>query len=106
MPRRQEQLAHALRDIVAQFISQIVEFEHGVLVTVTRAEVASDGRLATIFISAIPETYGASALHAITPHLYDLQGQVNASLGRRNSPRIQLTLDPASTVVNQQKTAS
>ena len=106
MPRRQEQLAHALRDIVAQFLSQIVEFEHDVLVTVTRTEVTSDGRSATIFISALPETYGESALHAITPHLYDLQGRVNASLGRRSSPRIQFALDPALTVINQQQTSS
>lgn len=94
--KRSEQLAHALRDLVAQFLTTDVEFGPGTLVTVTRAEVTHDGGAATIFISALPEAYGTTALQLITSHLYELQGRVNLSLGRRHSPRLRLAIDPGS----------
>lgn len=95
MPRRAEQLTHALRDIAARFLLQEVEFGRGTLVTVTRAEITGSGHSATIFLSVLPEKYGTRVLRTVTKHLYDLQGRVNTSLGRRSAPRIRLALDPA-----------
>lgn len=92
--RHSEQLSHVLRDVVARFLVQSVEFRAGTLVTITRAAVRRNGHVATIFLSVLPEENGPSVLNDLTPHLYELQGHVNNALGRRHAPRIRLALDP------------
>lgn len=93
--RRREQLVHLLRDVVARFFSETVEFKSGTFVTVTRVAMAKNGHAATLFISVLPGRQGAAALKTLTPYLYELQGHVNTVLGRRNSPRIRFALEPA-----------
>mgnify|MGYP001598952865 CR=1 FL=1 len=99
--RHHEQLSHILRDVVAQFLAQSVEFRAGTLVTVTHAVVRTDGHAATIFLSVLPEEHGPSVLNDLIPHLYELQGHVNNALGRRRTPHIHLALDPLAGVSGQ-----
>ncbi len=91
--RRPDQLAHALRDAVATFVAEELEFPDGVLVTVTRAAVSGNKRSATLFISVYPDDRADDALTRLTARLYDLQGHVNDALGYRRAPRIRFALD-------------
>lgn len=93
MPRRPEQLAHALRDAVATFVAEELEFPDGVLVTVTRALVSGDERSATLFVSIYPDAQSDDALARLSAQLYDLQGRVNETLGHRRAPRIRFARD-------------
>lgn len=93
MPRRPDQLSHALRDLTAAYVREHAEFPAGVFVTVTRAYIPARGNAATVYLSVLPRERGAEALALVQPHLYDLQGAINAALGRRRSPRVSLALE-------------
>lgn len=94
MPRRPDQLAHALRDLVGRFLTETIEFPAGTLVTVTRADFAAHGGRATVHLSVLPPERGPAVLALLRPHLYALQGRANTALGRRHVPRLRLALEP------------
>lgn len=94
MPRRIEQLSHALRDAVGTYLRTAVEFPPDTLVTVTRTDVSRDTHAATIFVSVLPEAQSSAALATLRQELFDIQGAANRALGRRVCPRIQFALDP------------
>lgn len=102
MPRRTEQLAHALRDLVGAYLARSLEFPAGVLVTVTRASVSGNRRVATIFVSVYPPAEAPQALDALTQHLFEIQGEVNRAIGRRPAPRIRFAADPEPLALDQQ----
>lgn len=94
MPRRPEQLAQELRDLVATVLTEQIEFPEGVFVTVTRAEVAGNRRSATVYVSVLPPEQGPRVLTFLRPRLYEIQGAVYERLDRHPGPRIRLALDP------------
>lgn len=94
MPRRMEQLAHELRDIVGRALPRTVEFPEGILVTVTRATVSKNARSATIFLSVLPTEQGSHALMLIERAGYALQGTVNKTSTRHHAPHLSFQLEP------------
>lgn len=90
---RAEQLAHELRDLVAVYLKEQVEFPTGALVTVTRAHVPAGKGTATVYLSVLPPELGPAVLASVRPHLYDLQGHANHSLRRHHPPRLTLALE-------------
>lgn len=97
MPRRPEQLAHELRDVVGSLLVERVEFSEGTLVTVARAEVIADGRAATVLLSVLPPHEGPEVLKLVEANLFELQGEVYKRLDRHPGPRIRFALDIGTT---------
>lgn len=93
--RRPEQLAHALRDLVGEYVQRTTEFPHGTVVTVTRTEVGGDGKTATVFVSVLPEERQDEVLTLLQGERYALQGAVNRAIDRHAAPQVQFALDPA-----------
>lgn len=94
MPRRLEQLAQELRDVVARALTRAVEFPEGTLVTVTRAQVTENLQSATVLVSVLPPELGADALAVIERAQYELQGIVNETITRHRAPRLFFQLEP------------
>lgn len=92
MPRRSEQLAHALRDVVGHYLQREMEFPEDTLVTVTSARVSGDARVATVLVSVLPAARGTETLQILKDERYAVQGVVNRTIDRHPAPEIQFEL--------------
>jgi ribosome-binding factor A len=92
MPRRTEQLAHALRDVVGRYLQKEVEFPHNTLVTITSARVSGDGRTTMLCVSVLPAARGAEVLQILQDERYAVQGMVHRAVDRHPAPEIQFEL--------------
>lgn len=101
MPKRPEQLAHALRDAVGAYVARELTFPDGLLVTITRAQVSLNRRAATVFVSVYPTDGIGPALAELQRHLFEIQGAVNHAIERRPAPRIRFAPDPEPLILQQ-----
>ena len=88
---RHQRVASLLREMAAQYIRQ--ETNTHPLITVTRAQVSSDYRAATIFFTTIPEDREADALIFLKRSAGDLRRLVKAKSNLKIIPHFEFTLD-------------
>lgn len=90
--RRSDQLAHALRDVVGQYLQKEMEFPVDTFVTVTGTRISGDARVATVFVSVLPSARGEEVLRILLEERYALQGMVHRAVDRHPAPELHFEL--------------
>ena len=90
--RRQEKLSALLREEVARIVSRTIIFPEGALVTITRAQLSSDGYYATILLSVI-QAEEKLILEILHEEIYTIQRELNRRLRMRPVPKIRFSID-------------
>ena len=75
MSHRIEQINALLQQIIAEILIENIEFEPGVLATITRVDTAADLGHAKIFVSVLPIAKKKEALNKIKKSIFEIQNQ-------------------------------
>ena len=90
---RQDKVSELLRNLTAQFLER--ESNRQSLVTVTRAEVSSDLKKATVYITVLPEEKEEAALDFAKRKRKELREFVKGKIKFRVLPFLDIELDKA-----------
>lgn len=93
-PRRLEKLNIFLREEISRILNRELEFPEGNLITVTRAEISSDGRYAAVFLSVLGQNQ-EKILEILQKNIYNIQQKLNKRLRIRPVPKIRFMIDEA-----------
>lgn len=93
MPKRIEQINALLRQIIAEIFIKNIEFEPGVLATITRVDTAADLGHAKIFVSVLPLAKKKEALDKIRKSVFEIQKIVFLKLKIAHVPRLHFFID-------------
>ena len=93
MPNRQEKVSELLRNLTAEFLER--ESNHQSLITVTTANVSSDLKRATVFITVLPEDKEAAALDFAKRKRKELREFVKSKTKFRVLPFLDIEIDKA-----------
>ena len=93
MSDRLLKLNDLLRDETARAIQEELDFEAGIIVTVTRADVSPTLENANIKLSIYPESKSTEVLEAVNKKIYEIQQVLNSRLKMRPVPKIRFELD-------------
>ena len=91
--RRPVQLANLLQQLVAQFFERELEWQTGVLVTVTGVTVTADLSEARVGVSVLPFASGKEILERVQKKAFFLQKHVNSVVTSYRVPRLVFLLD-------------
>ncbi|MBU4536796.1 ribosome-binding factor A [Patescibacteria group bacterium] len=91
MTLRQDKVRENIRNIIAQFLE--TESNRLSLITVTRADVSSDIKRATIFVSVLPESEEESALNFLKRRRKDARDYLRKNISMRSVPFLDFELD-------------
>ncbi|MBU1046526.1 30S ribosome-binding factor RbfA [Patescibacteria group bacterium] len=91
MTLRQDKVKENIRNIIAQFLRS--ESNRLSLITVTRVDVSSDLKKATIFVSVLPESGEESALNFLKRRRKDARDYLRKKLSMRSIPFIDFEID-------------
>lgn len=91
MSIRQEKVAELLKKLAGKYI--VRESEAGLLITVTRADISSDLKNASVYFTVLPESKEESAVEFLTRKEYDFKEYVRKSASLQFLPRISFVLD-------------
>ena len=91
MKDRRETTRQVLRDAAAEFIAR--EAGPQSLITVTRADVSSDFRNATFFISVLPEEQSGAALGLLNRNIFELKKFLAEHTKLPRAPHIEFALE-------------
>ena len=73
MSKRIEQINALLQQIIAEILIENIEFEPGVLATITRVDTAADLGHAKIFVSVLPIAKKKEAFNKIKKSIFEIQ---------------------------------
>jgi len=90
---RLEKINKLLKQQVGQILLREIDFESGVLVTVTQVETSIDLQQAKIMISVLPDGQSEKVLKILNRHIFDFQQILNKRLRMRPVPKISFQLD-------------
>ncbi|MEK7507441.1 MAG: 30S ribosome-binding factor RbfA [Patescibacteria group bacterium] len=93
MSERLNKINGLLRDEVGKILRDELDFDSGVLVTVTHALVSPTLEHATIFISTLPKGHEKKTLAQINQQIYKLQQFLNKRLAMRPVPKVRFEVD-------------
>jgi len=91
-PRRREKLNNLLREELSKVLDREFEFPKNTFVTITRAEISSDGHYGNIFVSLLgaePE----NAFEILQKNIGTIQHFLNRRLRIRPVPKIRFVID-------------
>ena len=77
-----------IREELSKIIFREIDFEEGVLVTLTRVDAAPNLQQAKIYISTMPAKNAKEALNILGKNIYSIQQMLNKKLRMRPVPRI------------------
>ena len=86
--KRIQRVNQLIKKELSQILLREVEFNSGVLITVTRVESAADLNQAKIYISCLPEEKTSKVFQILNRQVYELQQKLNQRLRMRPIPRI------------------
>ncbi|RMD59566.1 ribosome-binding factor A [Candidatus Parcubacteria bacterium] len=90
---RTEQLNEFLQQKIAEFLTQELRWDKG-LITVVRVNCSADLRNATVFISVLPEKLCGSALRLVRQHNIGLAKYLSRHSFLRRIPKFNWKVDP------------
>ena len=93
MSKRIEQINALLQQIIAEILIENIEFEPGVLATITRVDTAADLGHAKIFISILPLAKKKKVLDKIKKSVFEIQKIVFSKLTMAHVPRLHFFAD-------------
>lgn len=93
MSKRIEQINALLQQIIAKIFIENIEFEPGVLATITRVDTAADLGHAKIFVSVLPLAKKKDALDKIRKSIFEIQKIVFLKLKMAHVPRLHFFID-------------
>jgi len=93
MSKRIEQINALLQQIIAEILIENIEFESGVLATITRVDTAADLGHAKIFVSVLPLAKKKEALEKIRKSVFEIQKIVFLKLKIAHVPRLHFFVD-------------
>jgi len=88
---RPEKINSLLKEELAQIINREQETGGGLL-TITRADISSDRRYATVFVSVLSKN-PKEIIKFLESNIYDIQQQLNKRMKMRPVPRIRFEID-------------
>ncbi|MEK7569650.1 MAG: ribosome-binding factor A [Patescibacteria group bacterium] len=91
MGRRDEKAANLVKELAAVFLER--ENNSVSLITVTRADVSSDLRNATVYISVLPEEQALEALEFARRKRSDLRDYLKANMQVKNVPFVEIEIE-------------
>ncbi len=91
--QRLNRVNQLIRQELSELIKREIEFEPGVLVTVTRVQTSSDLEHASVWISVLPSDSASDVLAHLTKSLGALQRLLNRKLVMESVPKLRLILD-------------
>lgn len=93
MSKRIEQINALLQQIIAEIFIENIEFEPGILATITRVDTAADLGHAKIFVSVLPLAKKKEALDKIRKSIFEIQKIVFLKLTMAHVPRLHFFID-------------
>ncbi len=93
MSKRIGQINALLQQIIAEIFIENIEFEPGILATITRVDTAADLGHAKIFVSVLPLAKKKEALDKIRKSIFEIQKIVFSKLKIANVPRLHFFTD-------------
>lgn len=93
MSKRIEQINALLQQIIAEIFIENIEFEPGILATITRVDTAADLGHAKIFVSVLPLAKKKEALDKIRKSIFEIQKIVFSKLKIAHVPRLHFFID-------------
>jgi len=93
MSKRIEQINALLQQIIAEILIENIEFESGVLATITRVDTAADLGHAKIFVSVLPIAKKKEAFNKIKKSIFEIQKIVFLKLKIAHVPRLHFFTD-------------
>ncbi|TAN57469.1 30S ribosome-binding factor RbfA [Patescibacteria group bacterium] len=93
MSKRIEQINALLQQIIAEIFIENIEFEPGILATITRVDTAADLGHAKIFVSVLPLAKKKEALDKIRKSIFEIQKIVFSKLKIAHVPRLHFFTD-------------
>lgn len=93
MSQRILKVNELLAQQLGQLINERVEFPTGCLVTITRAETASDLSQVRVYFSVLPENQKAAALKTLKKEAYNLHQFLNKKISWRRIPKLVFLFD-------------
>jgi len=91
--RKKEKLASIIREEAARFIEENRNSGEGTLVTVTRVEIAPDGRNAYVYVSLFPLERVGAFLAEMRHEEHEFTEYVRKNFRMKKIPSIHFTLD-------------
>jgi ribosome-binding factor A len=88
MSKRIPQVNELIKRELSQIILRELDFELGVLVTLTRVETSFDLTQSRVYVSVLPETRAEDILQLLGRRIYSLQQLLNRRLNMRPMPKI------------------
>lgn len=97
MPERLPKVNELIRQILAQLISEEIEWPANVLVTVTKVAAANNLKNASVWVSILPDHYGPTALKKLSRAAIPLQQLLNEKINWRFVPKLKFVWDKIET---------
>lgn len=88
---RQQKIANLIQELAAQFFER--EKERDILITVTRADVSSDLKNASIYVTVMPEEKEEEIFGWIQSSLKDLRRYLGEHMKTKFTPEIRAKID-------------
>lgn len=88
---RQDKVTEMMKELAAQFLQN--ESNHTSLITVTKADISSDFKRATIYVTVYPETAQESALNFLKRKRKGLKDYVKPKVNMKRIPFFDFDID-------------
>ncbi|MFH1894596.1 MAG: 30S ribosome-binding factor RbfA [Patescibacteria group bacterium] len=88
MSKRLQRINQLIKKEVSQLILKEIDFEPGILVTITRVETAKDLLDTNVFVSVFPENNFSKTIDFLNRKTSFLQKEINKSLRMKPLPRL------------------
>ena len=95
MPDRINKVNKLIKEEFGKILFQEMEFEKGVLVTITGVDTSVDLKYTKILISVLPFEKSEEAIEILNKNIYGLQQILNKRLKMRSVPRVEFKIDSA-----------
>lgn len=93
VPLRIEKLNKLFRAELGTIIAREIDFEEGILVTITHVDVHRNLSQAEVFFTVLPENKDTQAFSALSESIFEIQQILNKRLKMRPVPKIVFKLD-------------
>lgn len=91
--RRVEKVNELIKQELSKIFLKDLNFNEGVLVTITDVDTSANLILASVKISVMPESKAKEILDYLNKNIFDIQQNLNTKLNMRPVPKISFKLD-------------
>ena len=90
---RIEKINELIKQELSKVLLENIEFEPGILVTITNVETSEDVKHAKVWVSVFPENRAGEILRILNQAIGSIQGILNRKLVLKFVPRISFEID-------------